>query len=100
MIAGLIVRDATGAVTNDITTSNGLIVSSIQTGTSNGSHYDSRLSGGSPFVILSFAESTTGRVNVFPSVTVSGSTISWEFPVVSNPAAFPRVNTNILYGIS
>lgn len=100
MIAGLIVRDSSGVITNDLTTSNGLVISSVQSGYNNGSHYDDRLLGGNPFVILSFAETTTGRVSVFPAVTVSDGTIYWEFPEVSNPTLFPKVNTNILYGIS
>lgn len=78
MPAGLQVFDASGNLVTNITDRIGRVLGTIETGTSNGSVTGvSGFSTGTPFKMC---VTLSGLGYYMPTVTISGTTLSWTFP--------------------
>lgn len=80
MPQGLEIWNANGDLVLDINSRIGLIISHIQTGTVDGSVTDARLGVGTPFWFCVLNSFTVGYVPVTPTISLSGNTLSWQFP--------------------
>lgn len=92
MAFGAIFRDEAGNINSDFTTALSRKIGTVTTGTSNGSISVPALSGGIGwYAVLPLSGSNVAALA--PSVNISGTTLSWTFPV---PAS--AVNSLIIYG--
>ena len=94
MAHGLQVFDSSGNTIIDISTKVGNIVGTVNTGTTNGSVTDSKLSTGIPIYIL-YSLATYSAAQ--PVVTASGSTISWDWGSISSGGRVPCI---LIYGVA
>lgn len=85
--------DAAGNVNSDVTSSLGRKLGTVTTGTANGSVSNSRFADGIGWYVV-LPLSGTVITTIMPSVSISGTTLSWTFPV---PSA--AVNSLIIYGV-
>jgi cytochrome c2 len=89
MAFGLEVRDASGVLIVDVGRRLGRVIGRFNTGTSNGSFtFSGSVSG-------TFWAATLDAFYGAPSLTLSGTTISWTFP---NPGLITPRNTAVVYG--
>lgn len=96
MPQGLQIWDANGNFVLDTNNRIGLIISNIQTGTVDGSVTDARLGVGTPFWFCVLNSFTVGDVPIIPIISVSGNTLSWQFPGYTNGV---RRACTISYGV-
>lgn len=80
MPQGLQIWDANGDFVLDTNSRIGLIISNIQTGTVGGSVTDARLGVGTPFWFCVLNSFTVGNAPIIPMISLSGNTLSWQFP--------------------
>lgn len=95
MPAGLQTWDASGNPLIDLTSRLGRIVGTHTTGSSNGSITNAGLALGTPFALISQPGSVVSNGGTFypsPTVSFSGTTMSWTFTGSGAP-------TTIVYGI-
>ncbi|WP_423820826.1 hypothetical protein V5738_10840 [Salinisphaera sp. SPP-AMP-43] len=90
---GLRVRSPAGVYTLTPDDRISRIIGSVDTGTSSGSHSDSRLRDGEPFFFL-VPHYRSGEVFSNVSVSIDHSGLSWKF---QNPSS--AVNYTIYYGL-
>lgn len=92
MAYGLMVKDASGNLQVQYTSTLPRILGDFYTGTADGSISDPQLAGGQPFFFPIGGEGAAGYMNM-PEVSASGIVISWRFL-----AADFRVSVRIGYG--
>ena len=95
MPAGFQAWDASGNTVVDLSTRLGRILGVHTTGSSNGSITNAGLAQGTPFALVSQPNSTVANGGTFypsPTVSFSGTTMSWTFPGTGAPST-------IVYGV-
>lgn len=91
--------DETGFQILDTESSVALILGSVLIGGDNqsqsGSFTDSRLPLGRPYSLVTSLE-VTGFIGYIPTITFSGTTVSWSWPQQYGAISYPR--TRFIYG--
>lgn len=103
MAAGLRIYDASGNLHLDITTRlNRFVGSHVLDGTvPNGAFSDPLLTNGTPFFTFQ-PQQLWGFVNsntAFPTITVSGITISWSYSPSGASSGYLAVSGTVYYGV-
>lgn len=104
MQAGWISVDpATGRVKSDTTTAVAVIFNILSIGGVNtaqsGSVTDSRFLLGDPFVTVLEGNFFNSRSNYKPTISVSGSTLTWTYPQADSSVDYYRPNITFVYGV-